>query len=85
MGGIRRLLADMSTGVLFSKTAPRTSRHLLLFPLGCIWKAGGAMAVTTRPASTETTNVTKNIIDDRKEIWGWICKKDEDGKVLKNR
>ena len=64
-------MADMSTGVLFSKTAPRTSRHLFLFPLGCIWKLGGAMAVTTRatrPASMETMiknfNVTKKIMMD---------------------
>ena len=59
----------MSTGVLFSKAAPRTSRHLFLFPLGCIWKVGGTMAVTTRPASTEPTknfNVTKKIMMDRK-------------------
>ena len=61
-------MADMSTGVLFSKTAPRTSRHLFLFPLGCIWKLGGAMAVTraTRPASMETMiknfNVRKKIM-----------------------
>jgi hypothetical protein len=62
-----RRVADISTGVLFSKTAPRTSRHLFLFPLGCIWKVGGAMAVTTRPASIETIknfNVTKKIMMD---------------------
>ena len=55
----------MSTGVLFAKTPPRTSRHLRLFPLGCIWKDGGLIAVTTRPASTETTkdfNVKKNMM-----------------------
>ena len=59
------MIADMSTGVLFSKTAPRTSRHLFLFPLGCIWKVGGAIAVTTRPASIEMIkdfNVTKEIM-----------------------
>ena len=58
------MMADMFTGL---KTAPRfrTSRRLVLFPLGCIWKVGGAMAVTTRPASTETIKnfkVTKKII-----------------------
>ena len=59
------IVADMFTGVLFSKTAPRTSRHLFLLPLGCTWKVGGAMAVTTRPASTETIKnfkVTKKIM-----------------------
>ena len=56
-------MADMSTGVLLSNTAPRTSRHLFLLPLGCIWKAGGSIAVTTRLASTNTTKkVTKKIM-----------------------
>ena len=66
----------MFTGVLFSKTAPRTSRHLFLFPFGCIWKVVGEdMAVTTRPASIETTiknfNVTKKIIE-RWKVSGWM-------------
>ena len=48
----------MFTGVLFSKTAPRTSRHLFLFPLGCIWKVVGEdMAVTTRPASIKIETI----------------------------
>jgi len=34
-------MVDMSTGVLFSNTAPRTSRHFFSLPLGCIWKTGG--------------------------------------------
>ena len=66
----------MFTGVLFSKTAPRTSKHLFLFPFGCIWKVVGEdMAVTTRPASMETTiknfNVTKKIIE-RWKVSGWM-------------
>ena len=58
------MMADMFTGL---KTAPpfRTFKRLVLFPLGCIWKVRGAMAVTARPASTETIKnfkVTKKII-----------------------
>ena len=58
------MMADMFIGVLFSKTAPRIFRHLFLDVFG-IWKVGGVMAVTTRPASTETIKnfkVTKKIM-----------------------
>jgi hypothetical protein len=69
------MMADMFTGVLFSNAAPRTSRHLFLFPLGCIWKVGGVTAVTTRPASTETI---KSFKVTTKIMIGWV-----DGKWMR--
>ena len=71
------MTADMFTGlgVLFSKAAQRTSRHLFLFPLRCIWKIGSH-------GSYDSTSEHGNFNATKKIMIRWMDSKWMKGKAV---